>query len=201
MPRSACFEKRRSAICWPVSASRLPVGSSAINTAGGGCKRAGDCNTLLFATRELAGIMVEAFAETDSNEFPFGDLEGVRHVGQFQRNGYVFQRRHIGDEVERLENDADILAAEIRESILAELMQFRARYDDLAAIQPFETGKHHQKGRFSRTGRADDPHRLAFANGKIDALENVNGGGGVAEREVGLLKLYDAFRHNSRSYI
>ncbi len=38
MPRSACFENRRSAIWRPVSVSRLPVGSSAISNAGEGAR-------------------------------------------------------------------------------------------------------------------------------------------------------------------
>ncbi|MNZ67714.1 hypothetical protein D3C78_859690 [compost metagenome] len=66
--------------------------------------------------------------------------------------------------MEGLENNADIPAAKIRQRVLAELVQFRIRDDDFTAIEPLETGKHHQKRRLSRAGGADDTNRLALSD-------------------------------------
>ena len=108
--------------------------------------------------------MIETFAETDGDELASGDLEGVGCVCQFEWNRNVFQGRHIGDEMEGLENNADVAATKIRQRVLAKLVQFRIRDDDFAAIEPLETGKHHQKRRFSRSGGANDTNRLALSD-------------------------------------
>lgn len=125
---------------------------------------AGDGHTLLLAAGKLAGIMIEALAETDSDQFTLGDFERVRNVCQFQRHCDIFQCGHVGDEVEGLKNDANVAAAEIRERVLTELVQRRIRNDDFAAVEPLEPGKHHQKCRLSRSGGADDANRLALSD-------------------------------------
>ena len=163
MPRSACLEKSRSAICRPVSASRLPVGSSAISRAGCGRQRAGNRDALLLAAGKLAGIMAQPLAEADRLQLARGDLESIAVAGEFQRHGDVFQRRHVGDQVEGLEDDADIAAAKIGERSSLRLWSGVSRMSDLAAVEPFEAGQHHQQCRLAGTGRADDADGFAFA--------------------------------------
>jgi hypothetical protein len=94
--------------------------------------------------------MAEALPEPDRGQFPPGDLERVADVGEFQGHSDVFQRRHVGDQMEGLEDDADIAAAEIGERILRQGVQGLARNMYLALVEALETSQDHQQGRLAR---------------------------------------------------
>ena len=64
-----------------------------------------------------------------------GDLEGVADIGELERHGDVFERRHVGDQMEGLEDDADVAAAEFRDMVFAERVQRRAVDVDFAAVE------------------------------------------------------------------
>ena len=113
MPRSRALANSRSAICRPVAWSRLPVGSSAIRIAGFGRQRAGDRHALLLAARQLAGIVGQPVAEARPLRARARRARTASAcAGKLQRHGDILQRRHVGDEVERLEDDADVAARE-----------------------------------------------------------------------------------------
>ena len=62
---------------------------------------------------------------------------------QFQRHGDVFQRRHGGDQVEGLEDDADVAAAKACEGVLVERGQVLAGDRDRAAVPVALLGARH----------------------------------------------------------
>ena len=70
--------------------------------------------------------MVAPLRQADLGEFGRGAFVGVGDAGEFERHRDIFERRHGGDEVEGLEDDADIAAAEARQRILVERAERRA---------------------------------------------------------------------------
>ena len=168
---------------------------------GRGGERPGDRHALLFAAGKLAGIVVQPFAEADRLQLAMSDLEGVADIGEFERHGDVFQRRHVGDQVEGLEDDADVAAAEIGDLVLAEAMERRIVDVDLTAVELFQPGKHHQQGGFAGTGRADDADGFAGSDIEIDALQHMDGGGCAAEGQIGAFQLDNGFCQQKSPYI
>src|SRR5690606_32493953 len=164
-------------------------------------KRPGDRHALLLAARKLAGIVRQTLAQPDGRQLAPRDLESVAYIGQLQRPRDVSQRGHVGNEVEGLEDDADIAAAEIRHLVLVHRVQACAVDVDLAAVQPFETGKHHQQCRLAGTGRADNANRFARIDRKVDPLQHMNGGGRLAECEIGFFQIDDGFGQGILPYM
>ena len=102
----------------------------------------------------------------------------------FERHRDVFQRRHGGDQVERLEHDADMAPAKARERILVERAQILSRDVHRPGVGPLQSGRDHQQGRFARTGRADKANRLAGPYMQADVFENMDPRSVPAEREI-----------------
>lgn len=166
---------------------------------GGQSPRDGDA--LLFSPGKLSGVVAQPLAETDRLKLTSGDIEGVAHVGEFERHRDVLERRHVGDQVEGLENDADIAAPEIRQGVLVQVMQRRAVDEDLATIKSLETRKNHEKRRFAGPGRADDADGLALVDHEVDLFQHVHCGSGASERQIGLLHFDDGFSHARSPYM
>jgi len=82
-------------------------------------------------------------------QFLGGSLEGVRNQRQFERHGDILERGHRRDEMERLEHDADVAAAEACRRILIEFRKLFARDRDFARCRPLKTRHHHQHGRLA----------------------------------------------------
>ncbi len=95
--------------------------------------------------------MREALAKTDSNKLSFGHFKCILASGKFQRHGNIFQRCHIGNEVEGLEDDPDIGTAECRGLILGHLADCLACNLHTSVIDMLKTSQNHQKGRLTRT--------------------------------------------------
>ena len=66
-----------------------------------------------------AGIVRKRARQADRRQLMRGARKSVAFAGEFERHRDVFQRRHGWDQVEGLEDDADIAAAEAREIVLA----------------------------------------------------------------------------------
>ena len=116
-------------------------------------------------------------------------------AGELQRHGDVFQRRHVGDQVEGLEDDADIAAAERGDLVLGLAVQQLAGDADRARIDPFQAGDHHQQRRFAGPGRADDAGRLAACDVEADPLQDMHQRGALAEGQRHVLQRNDGFCH------
>ena len=124
MPFSRARSNISSMTLAPVSWSRLPVGSSASISAA--CHHgAGEADALLLAARKRARQVGQAVAEADFVERRGGAVAdcspGLAGLGDLERQRDVLERRHRGDEVEVLEQDAEAVAAEDRQLVLVEL--------------------------------------------------------------------------------
>jgi hypothetical protein len=107
-------------------------------------KRARERHTLLLATGKFRRVMREAIGECDRGEFALRTLESIRHAGKLKWHRDVFQRRHGGNEMEGLENDADIAATKACQVILTEMPDVGARHGDRAGIGSLEPRHHHE---------------------------------------------------------
>jgi hypothetical protein len=100
--------------------------SLAVEVAGGfvgeqetgiGSESAREGYALLLAARKLGGVMVAAFGKADLGEERVGGIAAVRGAAKFERHEHVFARGHMREQVERLEHEADFLAAQPREPV------------------------------------------------------------------------------------
>ena len=137
-------------------------------------QRAGDRHALLLAAGKLAGIVRDAVAKADRRELARRHAERIAMAGKLQRHGDVLQRRHVGDEVEGLEDDADVAAAKGGDLVLALAVQQLAGDAHRAGIDPLQPGDHHQQRRFAGAGRPDDAGRLARRDVEADALQHMH---------------------------
>ena len=80
-------------------------------------------HALLLAARKLARIVIEPMLERHRFERLCRLGERIAPPQQLQRHGDVLERGHRRHEMERLEHDADMLAPEPRQLILAERVQ------------------------------------------------------------------------------
>ena len=72
----------------------------------------GDGHALLLAAGELVGAVVEAVAQADLREQLGGPLLLLRrHAPGQERHQHVLEGREVADQVERLEDEADLVAA------------------------------------------------------------------------------------------
>ena len=83
-------------------------------------ERAGKRDALLLAAGKLGRIVVLPLAQADRGKFACGALVGITEPGKLQRHRDVFQRRHGGNEMEGLKNDAHITPAETRQRVFAQ---------------------------------------------------------------------------------
>ena len=78
------------------------------------------------------------------------------------------------DQVEGLEHDADVAAAEQRQRVLVEPGQRPPGELQAAGGRPFQPGEQHQQAGLAGAGRSDQPHGFARRQVEIDAAENID---------------------------
>src|SRR5690606_21783068 len=162
-----------------------------------GRQRAGNRHALLLAAGKLARIMRGALGKAHRGQLARRDTERVGMPGKLQRHGDVFERRHVRDQVKRLEDDADIAAAEGGDLVLAAVVEPLARDPDLAGIDPLQPRNHHQQRRLAGAGRPDDAGCFAARNLEADALEHMDRRGTFAQCERYVLQADGGFFHEA----
>ncbi len=78
------------------------------------CQRACDRDALLFAPGKFGRVMIEPFVQPDRGKLLARAALGVRDARQFKRDRDILERSHCRNEMERLEDNADMPAAELR---------------------------------------------------------------------------------------
>jgi len=156
-----------------------------------GLRREGARNghALLLAAGQLRGIMQGAGGKPDLAQRLLGAREGVGTAGKLQRQGDVLQRRHGGDEMETLEDDADALAPQAGQTILVEAGEIGAGNVDLAGGGALEPADDHHQARLAGARRADKCRNLAFREVNIDAAQDVDRSGTTCHVEVDIAEL------------
>src|SRR4051812_17473239 len=82
---------------------------------------AGQCNPLLFSAGELDRVMIAAVDQSDALEQMFGSPFNIMaSTIEFHGQNDVLQSRKCWDQVVRLKNESEFLAAQLSEFILAQ---------------------------------------------------------------------------------
>ncbi len=143
-------------------AGRL-VGEQQLRAAG---QRAGDRHALLLAARQLGRIVAHARRKADALQRLADALPalGGRHLAVAQRHVDVVVDVEIGNQVEGLEDEADLAVADARAAVVAELADILAVELVAAAGRRFEQAGDVEEGRLARTRRPGDGDELALAD-------------------------------------
>ena len=114
---------------------------------------AGQRHALLLASRELGRVVVAAAAEADPVQQLVRPLLGLQPA-QLQRHLDVLARGEGRDELERLEHEADLLAAEAGPLVFAQRAELLAVEPDAAGGGPVEPGEQAEQRALAAAGRA-----------------------------------------------
>jgi hypothetical protein len=104
------------------------------NDGGIGCERAGERDALLFAAGQFRRIMMQSLCEADGGKLLLGACKSIALAGEFERHRDVLQRRHGRDQMEGLENDADIFAAKARQLSSSSMRQILPGHDHRTGV-------------------------------------------------------------------
>ena len=145
---------------------------------------AGKGHALLLAARQLRGIMMQSVAKPDRHQFLRGAPRRIGVAGELQRHRDVLQRRHGGDQMKRLEYDADLAAAKARQRVLVEGIERGAVDHHLSAIRTLQPRHYHQQCGFPRARRADQADRFTRRHAQADIFEDMYARRARAQREI-----------------
>src|SRR4029453_1866002 len=90
---------------------------------------------------------------------------------------HVLVRRHGRDEMEALEDDADMVASEPRPGIVVERPEILARDLDAARSGAPQAPRHHHQARFAGARGADDGRNFANGDVESDAAQDIDRAG------------------------
>ncbi len=124
-------------------------------------QRPGDGNALLLPSRELRRSMLDPASETDGVDHQIQPALVGLAAGEHQRQGDVLQRRQRRHQVERLEDEADPVAAQMGQLLVVERAQVDVADEDVTARQRVEPGDGVHQGGLAGSGRPHDRRELA----------------------------------------
>ena len=122
--------------------------------------------------------MRQALGQADAGEHVFGALNGrvVLHSGEDQGHGHVVDGVVGGDQVERLEHVADVVAAEVGQLAARELGQVVPDDLDAALARLVERADHVEQRALAGAGRAHDGEVLAAEDVQVHVAQGVDRG-------------------------
>ena len=129
--------------------------------------------------------------------------EGVGLARKLAGRGHVLERGHGGDEMEGLEDDADVPSAEPGETVLVQRGEVVSGHRDLPAGRPLEPADDHEERGLPRTGGPHDAHRLPGREFEVDAAQDLHRAGRAGQCDVEIPQRYDGpregvIRHGGR---
>ena len=117
-------------------------------------ERAGDCDALALAARKFLGLLRKdvgnAKRRDERRKPPFVDLRPV----EAKRKDDILSHRLLVKEVERLEDDSDVAAAELRRGRVAHLHDVASSDENLARVGGKKPGCKMQERRLAAAARA-----------------------------------------------
>jgi len=136
-------------------------------------QRPGDAHALLLAARELRWKVPSALGQPDPGEGGLRPRAALvpAHAPGDERRLDVLLRAERGDQVERLEDEAERAAAQRRELTLAQLRQVATVEEDLSTGRPVQGAQHLEQRRLARARRTLDGEELALGHTEVDAGE------------------------------
>ena len=118
--------------------------------------------------------MDEPLAEADSPQQLLGARPrlGHRHPGDAHRHLGVLERVELGQQVMKLEDEANLPVAECDDLGIRQRRQFRLADPDGAAIGAIEATEHVQQRALPHARRADDGHHLPGVDTEIEIAQH-----------------------------
>src|SRR5690606_8737578 len=102
---------------------------------------------------------------------------GSRRTAIEQRQLHVLLRRGTRQQVEALEHEAEVVAAQLRALVAVERLDMRTHEQVLAGAGPVEATDQVHCGGFSRTARPHDGNEIAARDVEVDPLQGLESGG------------------------
>ena len=155
-------------------------------------ERARDGDALLLAAGELGGAVAAAVVQADlvragRRRSPCR----ASRPAMRERQEHVLVGGQHRQQVEELEDEADVLAAQLRDLVVLQLPEARAGDRDVARRGAVERGEDVHQGRLAGARRAHDRGQLALRDVQVDAAEGVDGGLALAVAAGDLVRLDD----------
>ena len=140
---------------------------------GVGYQGAGDAHALLLAAAHLRGLVVQVLLQPEVAEHLArgGAALAGADAAVDQGHGHVLQRGHGGEEVELLEDEADVPKAKIHQLLFVHLLQVLPRDHDAAAGGLFQPRHHVQQRGLAAARAADDADELPRVNIQVDPVQ------------------------------
>ena len=135
------------------------------------------------------GRCLEPVLEPDLLEEVVEELSLRLRPRECQRQDDVLLRRQHRQQVEELEDEADVLSAQLRDRGVAELAEPGSRDRDVALRGLVERGEQVHQRRLSRARRPHDRRQLPGLDAERDAAERVHGGVALAVDAGELVRL------------
>ena len=138
-----------------------------------------DGHELLLSARELRRIEILLADDAEAIE-RVGDLGLAlrrRHVAIRERHFQVLGDGELVEQVEALEDDADVLAAERDALLVAHLVDRLVEEAELAPPVVVEHGQHGEQRRLAGARRSHDGDEVAGLHLEVDGVEDAAGAG------------------------
>ena len=155
-PNSRTAVRMNERISAPVRESRLPVGSSAKMISGRLARARATATRCCCPPESSDGRCLRRFVETDGLDDVVEPRRVGRAAGESGREGDVLGRRERRHEVERLEDEADPIAAQLGELLVVELGDVGVADQHGARREVVEPGDAVHQRRLARARRAHD---------------------------------------------
>ena len=136
-------------------------------------KSARNAHTLLLSAGHLRRLVVRAGEQTHFFQFFTRQLFPLLfpHAFEHQRQGHVFRSRHGRQKIVALENEPQVLLAEIRQFVLCHCGNIMLANQHPAFGGLFQPCKLVEQCGFAAAGSADDTAHLPFADFQADVVQ------------------------------
>ena len=153
----------------------MPVGSSASSSFGRAGQRARDRHALLLAAGQFGRVVLHARGQADLGQRVLDALLALGRVeaAVAQRHVDVVEQVQVGDQVEALEDEAELFVAQARARVVVHALDVDAVEHVLAVGEFLEQAGDVQEGGLARAGRAGDGDELALLDVDVEAAQRV----------------------------
>ena len=136
-------------------------------------QRTCDRHALQLATRQQVGRVVCSPPKPHAAEHLARTPVGLslRLLQQPQGQGHVLRQAQMRQDVEGLENEAEVPAAQACEAVVIEPRKFRPGHPDLAAIERLKASDAVEQGGFAHARLADDGDTFAAGDLQFERIE------------------------------
>ena len=175
-PNSSTARRSSSSTSRDEPESRLPVGSSAKMTAGRETSARATATRCCWPPESSDGRCVEPVAQPDGVDQLVDPLLVGLAAGDRQRQQDVLLRGEDRQQVERLEDEADLVAAQLGQRLVVERRELVAVDLDGPRRRAVEPGEDVHQRRLAGARRPHDGDEAALVDVDVDAVEGVDHG-------------------------